>query len=291
MKHLTLLISFLFFTTASIAQQNNKIPAPQIDQLKAPLYSPFVERYILDELKSLRVDQNHIRIELVEKMADSKLSAADRAISYTADTTNNIFYIITIAASLLVLLGWRSLSDVKNNIESITAEKIAKLTDEYENRLDEIERKVKKRTELIIEAQQEIANTNLVHSLWMRAGLEKSEQEKISIYDQILELNPEDIEALTYKADILLDLDEDSWSLSLSNQAIEIDPEYALAYWQRACAKAKLDKAEEAVADIKLALELTESLKDEVMNEIYFENLKSYPCFKELMGTEEQQSV
>lgn len=280
MKFITL---FLLFITISLSVNAQ---TQEIDTIEKPIYTPFVERFILDELKSLRVDQNHLRLELVEKVSESKLDSADRAISYTTDTTNNIFYTITIAASLLVLLGWRSLTDVKNNIETITADKIAKLTSEYEERLDEVEKKLKRRTELIINAQQDISNTNLVHSLWMRAGLEKSETEKVSIYDQILEINPDDIEALTYKADILLDLDEDNWSLSLSNKAIEINPEYALAYWQRACAKAKLEKFEDAVEDIKLAIELTESLKEEVENEVYFENLIDKPCFKELMNSQ-----
>ena len=255
----------------------------EIEQLKKPLFIPLIERYILDELKLLRQDQQGMKAELAEKVAAARLDASDRAIRYTADTTNNIFYIITAAASILVLLGWKSVRDMKDNIESITTKKLADLTEVYEDRLDELERKIKRRSEQIIAAQHKIANTDVLHALWMRAGLALSEQEKIDIYDEILEINPGDIEALVYKADALLDLDEDKWALSLTDSAIEQDSEYALAYWQRACAKAKLENNDDAVVDIKMAIELSESLSEEIESETYFESLKDNPKFKALM--------
>ncbi len=252
--------------------------------IKKALYKPFIERYILDELKLLRQEQQQLKVDFAEKVANARLDVSDRAIRYTADTTTNIFYIITIAATLLVLLGWRSLQDVRDNIKTITSKQVSELTQKYEKRLSIIEDKARIRSEQIISTQQDIANTNLIHSLWVRSGIAKSEQEKINIFDEILDLAPDDIEALTYKADTLLDIDEDTWSLSLSNRAIEIDDKYALAYWQRACAKAKLKQHDDAVADIKLATDLTDSLKTEVMNEVYFENLKDNKKYQVLIG-------
>jgi len=274
---LTLFILLTCSLSFAQAEEMNAQNTASPMEINKPLYKPLIERYILDELKQLRQDQQNMKAELVEKVTTAKLDVSDRAIQYAADTTNNVFYIITIAASLLVLLGWKSLQDIKTNIESITSKQLAELTLEYENRLDEIEAKLKRRTE-------QITTTNIVHSLWMRTRLEKSELEKISIYDEILELQPENIEALTYKAKTLLDIDEDQWALSLSNQAIEIDDQYAHAYWQRACAKANLNQHDGAVKDIKIAISLTASLKEEIANEPYFENLKDDPEFQILTG-------
>ena len=253
------------------------------EKINKPLFKPFIERYVLDELKQLRQDQSTLRVEVTEKVANAKLDSSDRVIRYTADTTNIIFYIITAAASILVFLGWKSLRDIKDKIEFITTEKLSILTQEYENRLDELENKLKNRSEQIIATQEEVSNSNAIHSLWMRAALEKSDQEKLNIYDQILEINPDDTEALTYKADVLLDLDEIKWALSLSDQAIEHDADYALAYWQRACAKAMLGQENDAIKDIEMAIKLTDSLKDEIADEIYFEKLKSNHEFLALM--------
>ncbi|CAC9590932.1 hypothetical protein [uncultured Gammaproteobacteria bacterium] len=81
-----------------------------------------------------------------------------------------------------------------------------------------------------------------------------------------------------------MDIDEDKWSLSLSNQAIEIDEEYSMAYWQRACAKAKLGQYDDAIEDIKVAISLRDTLKEEVEGEAYFENLKGNKDFDLLIG-------
>jgi len=256
--------------------------AKENQEISQPLYSPFIERYILDELRLLRQDQQSMKAELTEKVANARLDASDRAIRYTADTTNNIFYIITAAASILVLLGWKSIRDIKESIETTITRRVDELTLEYEDRLDTLESTIKERSNQIVATQKKISDSNSIHSLWMRAGLEKSETEKINIYDQILEISPQDVEALTYKADTLLDMDQDSWALSLANLAIESDKEYALAYWQRACAKAKLEQYDEAIEDIKISLLLRGSLKEELMSESYFDNLKERSEFQAL---------
>ena len=224
-----------------------------------------------------------MRAQVTKQIAEAKLESSDRAINYTTSTINNIFYIITAAASLLVLLGWRSLNDIKNSLKSDMAKKIKTLTADYENRLQQIEIKITERSKVIIETQQDITNTNSIHSLWMRAGLEKSEEDKISIYDEILNIKPNDIEAMTYKADALLEIGEVRWALNLSNTAIEHDDEYSLAYWQRACAYAKLNKPNEALKDLVKALDLSDTLQDELLNEKHFESLHDNKSFKLLI--------
>jgi tetratricopeptide (TPR) repeat protein len=278
---------FTLLTVATLPVQANtdELKAVEATKIDKPLFNPFVERYILDDLKQLRQEQHVLREEMIAKMAESKLDSADRAIRYTADTTNNIFYIITAAASIFVLFGWRSIKEMRDNIRSITQQKVEELTLKYEQRLNTLENTIKKRSDQIVENQKEISDTNLIHSLWMRAGLEKSDQEKLKIYDQILEINSNDIEALTYKADTLLDMGEDSWALSLATQALEENNEHALAYWQSACAKAKLNQPGEAVADIQKALEFSSSLKEQLDSEPYFESLKDNDDFKVLMDT------
>jgi tetratricopeptide (TPR) repeat protein len=88
---------------------------------------------------------------------------------------------------------------------------------------------------------------------------------------------------MTYKADALLEIGEVRWALNLSNTAIEYDPEYSPAYWQRACAFAKLDKQQEALKDIEKAIELSDTLQDELLNEKHFDNLRDNKSFKMLI--------
>ena len=276
-----LVLTLLMMAPFWVAAQSDSF---QVDSLNKPLYEPFIERYILDEIKSLREENQMLRSQVKKQIADARLESSDRAINYTTSTINNIFYIITAAASLLVLLGWRSLNDIKNSLKRDMSKKVETLTADYANRLNEIETKMKERSKVIIETQKNITDTNSIHSLWMRAGIEKSEEDKISIYDEILSINPNDVEAMTYKADTLLEIGEVRWALNLLNTAIEYDDEYSLAYWQRACAYAKLEKPADALKDIEKSLQLSSTLQDELLSEVHFENLRNEPEFKALVA-------
>lgn len=254
------------------------------ENLEEPLFKPFIERYILDELKTLRENQAELKKETIEKITAAELNSADRAMQYTTDTTNNIFYIITIAASILVVIGWRSLSDIKRRVEQITEDKINKATTDYEKRLTELESDLKIRTSQLMKTQEKLAITNQIQSIWRRASIEDKIEEKIHLYDQILELAPDNVEALTYKADGLLDIGEIRWANSLSNQAIDIDPEYYLAYWQRACSNAKLGNKNEALKDLEMSIELSDLTKTELINEPMFEEIKESSKFNKILS-------
>src|SRR5690554_1136599 len=58
----------------------------KIDSLEEPLYNPFTERYILDEVKLLRQMMADLRVEMVEKMTDREISATTTAVRYATDT-------------------------------------------------------------------------------------------------------------------------------------------------------------------------------------------------------------
>ncbi|GAA4359836.1 tetratricopeptide repeat protein [Kangiella marina] len=276
----TLSVLLLFVSAATFAAENQDKKATQPE--KTSSYQPLIERYILDELKAVRQDQQTLRAEMEEKVAHARLDASDRAIRYTSDTLNNMFIIITTAASILVLMGWRSMRDVRSKLNEVVETKINELTSEYEDRLHELEGKLRKRSQEIIDAQEDISRSNEVHSIWMRAGLESNLHQKIKLYDEIMAIKPEDIEALIYKADAAFELGDYEWAFSLSNQAIEQDADYGLAYWQRACANAANGATQEAINDIKIAITKAPKLVDELEREAAFEDLHKLEEFEAL---------
>jgi len=263
-------------------EQNNKV----IDGLNKPLYKPFVERYILDELKTLRTDQQNQRAEFIERFTATELGASDRAINYATSTVNNIFYIIAAAASILALVGWSSMREIRHKLNDVVEQKVSNISEDYEQRLVDLESKLKDRTNRIIQAQEEITRTNTMHSLWMRAGIEATHQAKIDVYDQILSINPIDTEALAYKADEVLDMGEPQWAINLCNKALLIDENYAYAYYQRACANATLNLLDAAIEDLKKAIELSSTYIDEAKTDKSFVNLKGTQVFDDLLSME-----
>lgn len=252
---------------------------------KSMLERPLMERYILDELKAIRLDNQQTRIDVEQRIARSKIEHTDRAARYITDTIGNIFYIIAAATSILFFAGWNSLRDIRRKTESMIEEKVESITQKYNADLEELQSRLGEQSQKILTNQKMIYSTQLVHSLWMRANLESNPQSKIDIYDEILKVHDEDAEVYAYKADAVLDLDEYEWAMNLSNKAIDIDPEYGYAYWQRSCANAKLGHENEAIEDLKLALAKAPNLREEVQREPSFSKIRELQAFKEVIAS------
>ncbi|HEX7025796.1 MAG TPA: hypothetical protein VF268_01000 [Gammaproteobacteria bacterium] len=233
-------------------------------------------------MKQVRIDMQAQRAELIEKVVEKELEVADKAMSYASNTITYFFYIILATTTLLVLAGWTSLRDIKENVKSYADQEVIRLTAEYKQRLQALEEELHHKSHNIAQAQEEIDRTNEIHSLWLKASLESSPQNKISLYDQILGLRPEDTEALTYKADAALSLDEPQWAISLCNKALEIDPENGHAFYQRACANACLGFHEQAIIDLEKAVLISPAFVQDAISENCFNALKQNRRFKEL---------
>lgn len=255
------------------AQESNR-------EERAPDFEPLIERYMLDEIKALRQEQLTIQARIREDVANIKADSVDRMVGYATSTVNVVFFVITGGATLLALVGWTSLRDMKKRIDGVVEAKVEAASEDYTTRLEKLEERLKRRSEDIISAHEEIAKTNAVHSLWLRAGLESNPRLKIEIYDEILTYNRKDVEALTYQADAVLELKEPHWALNLCNIALSYDKDYAYGYWQRACAFAILGSVEHAVADLAKAIELSPRLQDEIAREPAFDSIRDSEAFQ-----------
>lgn len=279
-NHLYKLVFFLMLFFVSIAQAD--VPAAQT--IEKPFYTPLIERYILDELKSTRIDQQRLRNDVEKRISRAEVEQTDRAARYMTDTIGNIFYLIAAATSILIFAGWNSLRDIRKKTEDMIEIRVEQITKKYNEELELLQKRLTEQSKKILDNQNKIYNTQYSHSLWMRSNLETNLQSKIELYDEILKVNPEDAEAYAYKADAVLDLDQYEWALNLSNKAIEIDNDYGYAYWQRACAHAKLGKRDDAIFDLKTALHKNPNLRVDIDFEPSFEHIKDSGEFKEAIA-------
>lgn len=258
-----------------------------LEQLEEPLYSPFIERYMLDELKQLRVDLSAQRADLIQQVVDREISSIDRGVTYATNTVSYFFYLIAAVSSILVVLGWNSLRDIKEKMGLLADEEVNKLINAYEVRLRSIEKQLTQKTERIDANREEIERTQEIHSLWLRAGLEHSAANKIAIYDQILSIKPEDCEALAYKADVVLELGEPQWAINLCQQALSIDSDNAHALYQLACAHTALHHHDEAVHFLKEAVARGESYREEILHDPALAPLRDLPAIREILGNQD----
>lgn len=218
------------------------------------------------------------------------MEISTNAINYATSTINNIFYIIAAASSLLVIIGLNSIRDVNQKIRTIVDEKVSKVIDDYEKRMSLIEKDLDKRSKQVLQNQKEIEKTNTIHSLWIRAAQETTPSGKIEIYDDILKIKPYDAEALTYKAEAALELEEANWALHLANQALNIDDDYPNAFYQKAKANAVLGYSDFAINDLEKALMLNEQYIEEIENEEEFDSLNENKKFITLIKKYKQDS-
>ncbi|MBJ6136876.1 tetratricopeptide repeat protein [Marinobacter litoralis] len=291
-KHYLVFILALIFTGHLHAQGQELGPDKELTEedleesiktLEKPMYTPFVELYLLDETKALRQDMQNTRAELIEKVVEKELSVADKSMSYAADTVTYFFYLIAGATSILVVIGWNSIRDMRHQLTGLAEERVNELVVEYEKRLKAIEEQLQQKSEIIHQNQAEIELTNEVHALWLKASQETSQQNKINTYDQILELRPDDVEALSYKADAVLEIQEPLWAISLCNRALKLAPDNGHALYQLACAFAEIGRWEDAVANLSKAIEISEAYRDDASVDPSFEQLHDHENFKNLV--------
>jgi hypothetical protein len=261
---------------------SSPITEDELNPLTEPLYSPFIERYILDELKQLRMELAAQKVEMTEKILDRDLMVSDKAMSYATSTVTYFFYLIAAVSSILVIVGWTSIRDIRDKVHSVADKEVQKLVEAYEKRLHAIEKQLMQKARHIDENRQQIERTQEVHSLWLRAAQEHSVQGKIAIYDEILKLRPSDAEALTYKADMVLELGEPQWAKNLCVRAVEIDPQYGYAHYQLACANVALNDFDEAVAGLTRAIQCSDAIMEDIRSDHALAPLREYPAFKAL---------
>ncbi|TCS39755.1 TPR end-of-group domain-containing protein [Reinekea marinisedimentorum] len=265
-------------TTQTVQEQADET----VEALDESLYTPFIERYILDELKALRTQMLAQRNELQKQILDREHQSVDRAVTYATDTVTYFFYLVAAASSILVIVGWTSIRDIKERIHTYANDEITKLITEYESRLGAIEKQLLARSRDIKENREELETTREVQSLWLRAQQELNPSSKIRTYDQILSIDSEDIEAITYKADAVLELGEPQWAVNLCQQALEKDEQNAHAFYQLGCAYAQLGNVEESIRCIRASIEQNESYREEVLKEEFLANIRELEEFKEL---------
>lgn len=267
--------------TASEAYTDDDV-AEVIENLDEPMYNPFIERYLLDEVKAIRQEMMNFRVEYSDKLNAKQLELATQSVTYSIDTVTYFFYLIAGVTSLLVVVGYANIRDIKEKAHTYADREVTKLVSAYEKRLKALEQNLKEKTAVIEENREEIEKTNEIHSLWLRASQETSPQAKIQIYDHILTLRPFDTEALTYKADAALELDETKWAINLSEQALAIDPEHGHAYYQMACAYAQRNEPTVALEFLEKAIGVAPSYREEAKTDDSFKSLRRMPEFRAL---------
>ena len=291
-KMRTFIISIILcsFSAYSFCSDSELLSEDQMSNLTAPIYSPLIERYVLDELKQLRIDQANSRQEIIQQIVDREKASVDRGVEYATSAITYFFYLIAAATSLLVLVGWSSLREIKEGARNFADKEISRVVQKYEKRLLSIEDELEEKRTQIRENREEIEMTQEIQSLWLRAQQDSSPANKITVYDELLKLRADDCEALTYKADAVLELNEPQWAINLCQQALKIDADNSHAFYQLACAYTVMEQFEEAVRFLAEALKRSDSYIDEIKMDPALTALVNNKVFEQLTNLVDTRS-
>nr|WP_027696536.1 alkyl sulfatase dimerization domain-containing protein [Vibrio litoralis] len=281
------MMKWLWIVLVSLLSFQTLADEPQKYSETEMLDRPLMERYILDELKLLRTEQQDLERRLTVQITDRELAVADKSLNYSNITVTYFFYIIAGVASLVALVGWQSLKEIKHNTKEMADKRLNEITMSYEKKFSALERDLKRKTRIITENNREIEIINEVHNLWLRAQSAQTPEQKIETYDEILKIRPGDLEALTHKADSAMEINEYHWALSICNRVLEVDDNNGHALYQRACAYSRLGAEEQAINDLVLAIESSASLRELASDEPDFEMLRGNPRFETLIDSNE----
>lgn len=95
---------FLLFLPQIALAQNAQTPVvgdekPEVrvaDGVVLPEEMNFTDRFIVTELRDLRIDLERMRAEFNKEIQEREIHAVDRALSYSANTVNFFFVLLTI---------------------------------------------------------------------------------------------------------------------------------------------------------------------------------------------------
>ncbi|MEI6896793.1 MAG: hypothetical protein V5786_04785 [Psychromonas sp.] len=286
MHKLILLMSFCLATSSLWAAED-----PEVNKTKSAntgiFDKPLIERYVLDELKALRHDFQNLERDLTIEMTERELNVADRSLSYASNTVTYFFYIIAGVASLVAMIGWQSLREIRENTTKTANQQIKEISNRYEEKFQVLESDLRRKTRRIADNHIEIEKINEIHNLWLRAQKAQTPNQKIEAYDEILKVRTGDLEALTSKADAVMEMREFHWALSICNRVLEVDDNNQNALYQRACAFSCLGAEEQAIYDLTSAIAGHAALKELAADEADFENLKGNEQFEKLISKEQ----
>ena len=150
------LIGITLPTLAESNQDKQQEPKSEPPYSELSIYDkPLMERYVLDELKTLRANQQDLERRMIIEITDRELAVADKSLNYANVTVTYFFYIIAGVASLIALIGWQSLREMRVNTKKMADQQLQEIAEQYEKKFQALERELRRKTRSISDNNKE----------------------------------------------------------------------------------------------------------------------------------------
>lgn len=227
----------------------------------------WTERYILTELKELRIDQETLKREIFADVQARQIDAIDKALSYSANTVNFFFILITIIIAWFWVVWWKTIWDVKKSTKESMDRETKKIIANFQKKIAELEKEQK------------------INIYWRQFNSSDNDKEKMDILDKIHSLRPESQYVIVERSNVYL-------SMWLYEKVIEMS-DIILNSWRtkhqphalynRACAYALLQELDKLIADLRHLMQLSPQYKDLILSSDYIYPFLKNPKIKEIL--------
>lgn len=281
LKFFIVIGTFIFFSSLYAAEYEyaSEQKTQSWTQVVVPDDISWTQRFILWELKELRVDQEALRREINQDLNTRELAIVDRALSYSGNTVNFLWLIITMAVTGFWLVGWKTMRDVRQNLTANFEREIQKNVRSQQKRLEEFMKKFEEdqlsQSAEILKNQEFIQKKQESAFYWSQFNREEDPVQKLELLDKVLSVEIEDDEifVLTEKSSIYTTLGLWDKALETAEKWLEQESENTSLLYSKAQSLVMLEDIEEALKVVNNILIIKPGTLEEFMEDPIFENL------------------
>ncbi len=269
MKKILLILTFFIFSFLNVfsAEITNEEIYETSSWVIIPDEIDWTDRFILTELKELRIDQETLKREIYQDIQAREMSTIDKALWYSANTVNFFFVLLTILIAWFWVVWWKTIGDIKNATKASMDRETTKIISQFQNKIEELEKEQK------------------INILWRQYNTSDSDKEKINILDRIYFIKPESQFVTIEKSNVYLSMWLHEKVIELTDPIVTWDraKHQPHAFYNRACSFNAMGDKENAIAALNNLVTLAPDYRDMIQESEYLSNLMRNAKVKEIL--------
>lgn len=258
--------AFIFSAYSNISEEENTVKNTN-ENIIIPDEITWTDRFILTELKELRIAQEEVKREIYTELQNRQIETVDKALSYSANTVNFFFVFITIIVMWFWVVGWKTIWDIKKSTKESMDRETKKIISNFEKQIAELEKEQK------------------INILWRQFNVADSDHEKMNILDRIYYLKPDSQYVTIERGNVYLSmwLYEKVLEVTESIVAGDRTKHQPHALYNRTCAYCGLGNIDSMITEMTYLLQLAPEYKDIILESEYLESALKNTKVKKLL--------
>lgn len=242
-----------------------------LDEEEFDVYVPeeitWTQRFILTEIRDLRIELEALRREIFVEIQNREIWTIDKALSYSANTVNFFFVLLTILIAWFWIVWWKTIWDIKNATKESMDRETKKIIWNFQKKIEELEKEQK------------------INILWRQFNTSDSDKEKLNILDKIFYLRPESQFVTIEKSNVYLSMWLYEKVIETTESIIHSDraKHQPQALFNRSLAFVAIWDTDNAIHALSDLLHLSPDYKDSVIDSKELLALTKNPRIKELL--------